>query len=150
MGVFLAVGGVCRLISISGAILCIGTVHLQRDEDSSSCLAVVFILHHFGSLDSNNEKNHIAWKLTFHLWPALSPPVRPKGEQKRKKARRTRAQETWVVLRLVAEGKWFLCIRECSFLCSLQQQLPIASPSSFFDPISFCFILLLHMSAHWE
>lgn len=44
MGVFIAVGGVQRLIGISVPMLCIGTVYLHRDEVCSSSLLLPFTL----------------------------------------------------------------------------------------------------------
>ena len=44
MGVFLVVGGVRSLIGICAAMLCIGTVHLQRDGGCSSSLLLFHVL----------------------------------------------------------------------------------------------------------
>lgn len=52
MGVFFAVGGVCRLISISAATLCICTVHYYKETKAVPHLALRFILLQFRLLDS--------------------------------------------------------------------------------------------------
>lgn len=117
-------GGVCRLISVSGAILCIGTVHLLYKELTASRLTVAF-------------SGETPCCLTFDCSPVASTQptcvARAGAGEKDHEA----SSGTGDMSRTKVSSRREVILR--SFLYSLAHQLHVAAASSFVDGISFCY-----------